>query len=351
MFKRLSSVSVAFVFTLSLIMVNFASILPSYANTVVGSYTELVEAINRRETQITLRNDIEIPQTITILPQFADNITITGNGNSLISGSNLTDMFMVSGQNKTLNFIDMTFDGRENGRFLHVSDSATVNIRNSTIKNGVSWKENVSDPATGYSDGGAIYIVSNANLDVDNSTFLNNKSVRPINVAPTRTDMNGHGGAIYGFRAGRIAITNSTVENNVSGVTSGGGFAYLEEVAHTVVTSNTFTGNHTNAVVSNNNQGGIFHVNGGDFSSSRNTYNVASTFNTGGALYLANITGSKKATSENDTFKMDNLGDGYGISGGAILSSNTNLTVTGGTFTVTGNSKVTHAGGIVDIPL
>ena len=58
----------------------------------------------------------------------------------------------------------------------------------------------------------------------------------------------------------------------------------------------------------------------------------------------------RHATGEiyNTKFNIDNLGDSYGISGGGIVSSDSNLKVNSSTFTAT-NSKLTFAGGFIDI--
>lgn len=126
-----------------------------------------------------------------------------------------------------------------------------------------------------------------------------------------------------------------------------GGAIYITNSQDVQIHGNTFTGNHTAQTNVGGYQGGAIKVRSTtNYAGSDNIFNVASTFNTGGAIKFEGV---EKATINNDTYTMASLGGAYGVSGGAIASEGTNLTVDSSTFTVSGNSKLTYAGGVFTI--
>ncbi|QPK94294.1 hypothetical protein HCQ94_00850 [Actinomyces sp. zg-332] len=331
----------------SLILLGIPNVNVSYATTDVSTEAQLRAALSGGETNINITSNFQVTSPIEVSFTSAREVTISSTSGNTITSGDVDSMFRLSGSNTTLKFDNINLDGNNNGRLLRLTDGAKLDFRNGKISNGISWKNGVSDPNSGNSDGGAIYAGVDSTVKFHNTTFENNRGILP-NPKP-RDGMNGHGGAIYAYHTKLVEIVDSVATNNVSGILSGGGFAYIENSENVTVSGSTFTGNHNNQVTANSNQGGVFHIVNSNFTSSNNTYNVAATFNTGGALYLSGISGNKKATSTNDVYKMENLGDAYGISGGSILSAHSNLEIDNGTFTVSGNSKVIHAGGVIDV--
>ena len=111
------------------------------------------------------------------------------------------------------------------------------------------------------------------------------------------------------------------------------------------ISDSIFSGNHTFAIKDEANEGGaVFVDNGTKLEVSNSTFNIAKSFNTGGAVAMRHATGE----INNTKFNIDNLGDSYGISGGGIVSNDSSLKVNSSTFTAT-NSKLTFAGGFIDI--
>ena len=306
------------------------------AATTVSNETDLKNAINNNQ-DVVIGSSFTITSTINIPSSYSG--TIDGQGNTLTLGNNVFEMFNISGGSPK--FTNLNLDGATHGRLIRII-GGTLSYTGGSLKNGRSWVEGVSQ-SSDYSDGGAVYIAK-AKATFTGTTFDSNIGVRPNNPQP-RPDMNGHGGAIYA-NGSEVTIENSTVSNNVSGLNSGGGFLFSDNCT-IVANGNTFSNNHAHAVSSTYvNQGGVFYLNNSStLNSNTNIYNIGATFNTGGAIY----TYASTVTSTSDKFNANNLGDGYGISGGAICSLNSTLTVNSGEFKVTGNSKVIYAGGMIDI--
>ena len=313
----------------------FALIINVSAATIVLNEVDLQNAINNNQ-DVLIGGNFTITSTINIPSSY--NGTIDGQGNILTLGDNVFEMFNISEGNPKFN--NLNLDAKGHGRLIRIT-GGTLSYTGGSLRNGRSWVDNLSQ-SHDYSDGGAVYI-ARAKATFTGTTFDSNIGVRPSN--PPRPDMNGHGGAIYA-NSSEVIIENSTVSNNVSGLHSGGGFLFSD--SSTIIASgNTFSNNHAHTTSDKFvNQGGVFFLNNpSTLNSSANTYNIGATFNTGGAIYTYGST----VTSTNDKFNANNLGDGYGISGGAICSLDSTLTVSSGEFKATGTSKVIHSGGMIDV--
>ena len=311
----------------------------------VTNETELQAQLNANNSNIILSNDITVTTPIHVPENYTG--TIHGNGYKLTLNADVIDG-MVQSKNANLTLDSITLDGQGKGRLIRVA-GGKLTVKDSTFENGVSYNSN-----TGYTGGdihgGAIYALSTADIDIQDSVFQNNSAVPRVGAGTDFTS--AHGGAIYAAHAGTIKIRTTKFENNkVVGVNDtlgngGAGGAITADFTTSVeISDSTFTGNHTGHISEAGNQGGAVRVDNTVFKSTNNTYNVARTFNTGGAIYAHAAT----VTIEGDTFKLDGLGDGFGISGGAIVSSNSNTTINNSTFTGTGDSKVIHSGGLIDV--
>ena len=311
----------------------------------VTNETELQAQLNANNSNIILSNDITVTTPIHVPENYTG--TIHGNGYKLTLNADVIDG-MVQSKNANLTLDSITLDGQGKGRLIRVA-GGKLTVKDSTFENGVSYNSN-----TGYTGGdihgGAIYALSTADVDIQDSVFQNNSAVPRVGAGTDFTS--AHGGAIYAAHAGTIKIRATKFENNkVVGVndtlrSGGAGGAITADYTTSVeISDSTFTGNHTGHISESGNQGGAVRVDHTIFKSTNNTYNVARTFNTGGAIYAQAAT----VTIEGDTFKLDGLGDGFGISGGAIVSANSDTTINNSTFTGTGDSKVIHSGGLIDV--
>ena len=311
----------------------------------VTNETELQAQLNANNSNIILSNDITVTTSIHVPENYTG--TIHGNGYKLTLNADVIDG-MVQSKNANLTLDSITLDGQGKGRLIRVA-GGKLTVKDSTFENGVSYNSN-----TGYTGGdihgGAIYALSTADVDIQDSVFQNNSAVPRVGAGTDFTS--AHGGAIYAAHAGTIKIRTTKFENNkVVGVNDtlgngGAGGAITADYTTSVeISDSTFTGNHTGHISEAGNQGGAVRVDHTIFKSTNNTYNVARTFNTGGAIYAQAAT----VTIEGDTFKLDGLGDGFGISGGAIVSANSDTTINNSTFTGTGDSKVIHSGGLIDV--
>lgn len=310
----------------------------------VTNETELQAQLNADNSDIVLSNDIIVTTPIHVPENYTG--TIHGNGYKLTLNADVS-VGMVQIKNANLTIDSITLDGQGKGRLIRI-EGGKLTIKDSTFENGVSYNSN-SGYTGGDIHGGAIYAFT-TDIDIQDSVFQNNSAVPRVGAG---TDFNSaDGGAIYAAHAGTIMIRSTKFENNkVVGVNDtlkngGGGGAITADYTTSVEISNsTFTGNHTGHISEAGNQGGAIRVAHTIFKSTNNTYNIARTFNTGGAIYAHMVT----VTIEGDTYKIDNLGDGFGISGGAIVSENSDTTINNSTFTGTGDSKVIHSGGLIDV--
>ena len=295
----------------------------------VSTQQELQDKINNNEQNIILSANIDITKTITIPNTFTGKIH--GNGFTLKLVTQNINMFLIKGS--TVTFDSVVLDGAGIGRPIDIAEGANVTVTKSTIKNGHTGNQ---------SNGGGIYVIG-SKLKLDNTTIQDSKAVKK---AGSADDVRPNGGAIYAI-ASEVTVENkSEILNNtlVDGNGNGGGI-HATGKSKVKISDSTFSGNHTFAIVDEANEGGAVFVNdGGTLEVSDSTFNVAKGFNTGGAIGIRHV----KAEIKNSKFDINNLGDAYGISGGAIMSGESDLKVDGSTFTAA-NSKITFSGGFINI--
>ena len=295
----------------------------------VSTQQELQDKINNNEQNIILSANIDITKTITIPNTFTGKIH--GNGFTLKLVTQNINMFLIKGS--TVTFDSIVLDGAGIGRPIDIAEGANVTVTKSTIKNGHTGNQ---------SNGGGIYVIG-SKLKLDNTTIQDSKAVKK---AGSAEDVRPNGGAIYAI-ASEVTVENkSEILNNtlVDGNGNGGGI-HATGKSKVKISDSTFSGNHTFAIVDEANEGGAVFVNdGGTLEVSDSTFNVAKGFNTGGAIGIRHA----KAEIKNSKFDINNLGDAYGISGGAIMSGESDLKVDGSTFTAA-NSKITFSGGFINI--
>ena len=295
----------------------------------VSTQQELQDKINNNEQNIILSANIDITKTITIPNTFTGKIH--GNGFTLKLVTQNINMFLIKGS--TVTFDSVVLDGAGIGRPIDIAEGANVTVTKSTIKNGHTGNQ---------SNGGGIYVIG-SKLKLDNTTIQDSKAVKK---AGSAEDVRPNGGAIYAI-ASEVTVENkSEILNNtlVDGNGNGGGI-HATGKSKVKISDSTFTGNHTFKITDLANEGGAVFVNEGTtLEVSDSTFNVAKGFNTGGAIAMRHA----KAEIKNSKFDINNLGDAYGISGGAIMSGDSDLKVDGSTFTAA-NSKVTFSGGFINI--
>ena len=295
----------------------------------VSTQQELQDKINNNEQNIILSANIDITKTITIPNTFTGKIH--GNGFTLKLVTQNINMFLIKGS--TVTFDSVILDGAGIGRPIDIAEGANVTVTKSTIKNGHTGNQ---------SNGGGIYVIG-SKLKLDNTTIQDSKAVKK---AGSAEDVRPNGGAIYAIASEVIVENKSEILNNtlVDGNGNGGGI-HATGKSKVKISDSTFTGNHTANIIDEANEGGAVFVNdGGTLEVSDSTFNVAKGFNTGGAIGIRHV----KAEIKNSKFDINNLGDAYGISGGAIMSGESDLKVDGSTFTAA-NSKITFSGGFINI--
>lgn len=295
----------------------------------VSTEQELKDKINNNAQDIVLSKNIDITSTINIPKSFTGKIH--GNGFTLKLVTQNINMFSINGS--TMMFDSIVLDGNDIGRPLNISGDADVILKKSTIQKG----------NTGNSSHGGGVFVRDSKLKLDNTAIQDSKAVKKPD---TDKDVRPNGGAIYAYNAEVTLENKSEILNNTlnDGHGNGGGI-HATKNSMVKISDSIFSGNHTFAIKDEANEGGaVFVDNGTKLEVSNSTFNIAKSFNTGGAVAMRHATGE----INNTKFNIDNLGDSYGISGGGIVSSDSNLKVNSSTFTAT-NSKLTFAGGFIDI--
>ena len=295
----------------------------------VSSEQELQDKINNNAQDIVLSANIDITKTIIIPNTFTGKIH--GNGFTLKLVTQNINMFQIEGS--TVTFDSIVLDGNDIGRPLDIGRQANVTLTKSTIQKGNTGNLN---------NGGAVYI-GGSKLKLDNTTIKDSKAVKR---AGTTDDIRPNGGAIYAYGS-EITLENKSeiLNNTLEGGDGNGGGIYATSDSKVKISDSTFTGNHTFKITDLANEGGAVFVNEGTtLEVSGSTFNVAKGFNTGGAIAMRHA----KAEIKNSKFDINNLGDAYGISGGAIMSGESDLKIDGSTFTAA-NSKVAFSGGFINI--
>lgn len=380
---KVKKISKVFIMTLALVLVMGAGFFATSkaATRSVSSVADLKSAIAAGD-DINITSSFTIDEVISVPSSYTGNIE--GNGNTLSAG-NIPDMFMVDGANIT--FKNIILDGAQKSRLIKsYNKDSQVRMMNSTIQNGASGVI----PAYNYSAQGASVYLRGGVFTLDNSTIkdslastLTKKTGASLEdalwtVYSSKTENAGHlktgpeyrayidkiagesdtpqGGAIYAdinSNKGAIVniINNSKVINNSFDTSQGnpyadGGAIYAAGNGTIINVDNSeFKGNHC-MTASPNNTGGAIYARAGALVKSNNAdFHTGNGFNTGGSIRLFEARGE----IENTRFHVKGLPDGCGISGGAICSEGSTLLVNNSQFEADGASKVTFAGGFIDI--
>ncbi len=360
----------------ALISFSFGAITaPAYAAAAVGTEVALRAAINAGQSvnlsaDITLSAEIEIPGTA--------DVTIDGQGHTITAGQPVAlpggdDHYNIfrthGGQVKLAN---ITLDAAEKRRGLWLDSGSVATLDNVTIKNGTT-------AGARNFEGGAIYVLDSTLNVTNNSVIENNSSIwsqatYDIRVAeetkknpafgnlPSETQSEQisqmpNGGAIYATGAqSKITINDSVLRNNqakdCSTVANGrgnggnGGAIYMDGSATLAVRGASFVDNHVARVATGSYQGGAIYAGYGTTATIADTkVNVGQPFNTGGFLRAYDAT----VHVDNSDFAFEGRKDSYGISGGAFASENSILKINNSRFVSSAQSKVTFAGGFIDI--
>ncbi|MBF0776996.1 MULTISPECIES: Cna B-type domain-containing protein, partial [unclassified Streptococcus] len=340
----------------------------THADTVVATEAELLAALSGGETEVKLSADLTITNPIVISNKQVRFGSADGTSKILTNGSGLQTLFSISNA-ASVSASNLIFDGDNQGRIFMVENGAKLTLTDVTIKNGTTQPfapqmENGIDKQR-Y-QGGAIY-VANASVTAINTHFINNttKSDTPVDAQAGSP----HGGAVYITDHSNLLVRGGSFKHNLSGKKSsdlgahGEGGAIKSE-SSTVVIEPTPEGTRTQFL--NNNtyitspegglQGGSIEatdstltITNADFifDGAETTYPYRGGFSTGGFIKLEHSTGS----IDNTTFKFHQLADGFGISGGAIASQNSDLEIRTSNFDAStgGAAKVIEAGGFITV--
>lgn len=334
------------IFTLVLLLLP-ALIFKSYAAAPVdvSNQEQLKQAIATNQN-VNIIQSFDINEEIIIPATYTGNIT--GNNNEIRLSNVVENMFLINGA--TVEFRNITLNAQKNGRIIRTS-GATVSFLESKLKNGTTQhftsKEQNGIDKQNY-QGGALFIDDVSTINSTDTVFESNvtKSDVPSNAATA------DGGAIYAGSRSTINIIGGKFLNNISGgPTALGGAICIEGGAHLNINKETdkqkdktiFEGNH-NIATSSKNHGGNIQVKNATANIYATTFNIAAMFDIGGGIHVH----SSEVEIKNSAFIINNLGDGYGISGGAIASLASTLNIDSINFEATGNSKVIHAGGFID---
>ena len=323
----------------------------AFADTSVSTEAQLRAALNdpaQATGTITLGSDISVSSSITIPASFQGNIdgaghSITASSTNPLSGGVLGDdakgMLIASGGSR-ISFRNVTLNGSDAWRTLWMVSGSTVTMEDATVTNGYA-------PTADLNDGGGIMVFadnSDTSLTLTRVTMKNSQAFGRTDETKT-----GNGGAIAGRGQAIVTITDGTFTGNKTGGAGGGGaIAMTTGPAKLTVHHSSFDGNViVGGTKKSTRQGGAIFQNGGTLTVDQNsTFTISKGFNTGGAIYLSGAT----ANIDSATFTMNDLGDGTGISGGAVLSGNSNTTITNSTFSTVGQStKLIFAGGFIDV--
>ncbi len=224
---------------------------------------------------ITSIGGLQITDDLTINGLGADELTISGNDESVI--------FDVNDENSNNN-INVAINGLTIANGVAADGAAFENFENLTINNST-----ISDNNAG--EGGGIKNNETGNLTINNSTISGNSAD------------GGGGGGVFNDR-GTVKISNSTLSGN----TASGGAAIFNDGGVLEISSSTITGNSASSV-----GGGIFSSSGsttvedtivagnnddvaGDFTS--NGYNLIGD-DTGSSGFTNGVNGDKVGTSDN----------------------------------------------------
>ena len=312
---------------------------PVFAATEVSDFTGLKAAVERGDSSITITGDITVTETLEI----KNNVTISGDktltaGNLITSDPNSGNIFYVN-KGKTLKLDGVTLDGDNKARLIY-SNGGKIELNKATLQKGYPGENAKTNP------GGGVFL-RGGSLMAQDTIFKNNTPGTNTSLAKGIGDKNG--GAIYsGSTEADITITGGSFEGNEVKA-YGHGAAIYQENGPLNVTGTHFSGNSGHYASDNEGtQGACIHTRDKVKATISNVdVKVARGFNTGGFL---RSWGSTVKVSDS-TFTIDRLGDNYGISGGVFCFEGGTSEVKESTFINQGepNSKVSHAGGFIDI--
>ncbi len=317
------------------------------ANKTVNNFADLKDAIADAENGdvITVASNITLDKTLAIENK---NITIKGSGK--ISADNAlttvetrkNTLFVINNSTVKFNGLDenqkLTLDGDLKNRIIY-SENSTIELTNAVVTKGYPGDNSNINP------GGGVFL-RGGSLTATNTDFIGNTPGTNDDKSLPEGDRDLNGGAIYtGKESADITITGgSFVDNDVKAY--GHGAAIYQENGTLNVSGTSFKNNKGHTEGGNaGTQGACIHTREGVTATiTKVTAEIANGFNTGG--FLRSL--GSDVTVTNSEFKIENLGDGYGYSGGALCFQNGTSEVKGSTFTCNG-SKLYHAGGFIDI--
>ncbi|MBF0777666.1 Cna B-type domain-containing protein, partial [Streptococcus cuniculi] len=340
----------------------------AYAETVVSTESELRFALANGESVIKLSNDLTLTNQIVIEQKEVTFGSADGTPKKLTSGSGIRNLFYIS-KNATVSVNNLIFDGNNQGRIFMAEDGSELILEDVIIKNGTTQlfePQMVGEINRQRYQGGGIY-ATNSSVKAINTQFINNTT--KIDTPIDNQTGSPHGGAIYITEHSDLVIKGGSFKHNLSGkrtTNSGahgeGGAIKSEDSTVTIEpasdgTRTQFLNNNTYTVSAGGGfQGGAIEVTNSTltikqadfiFDGADTAFPYRGGFSTGGFIKFEGSTG----TVENATFKFNQLVDGFGISGGAIASENSQLVIRDSQFDAStgGTAKVIEAGGFIAI--
>lgn len=316
-------------------------------NKTVSDFTGLKDAIAQAENgdTITVNRDIAMTETLVINGK---DITITGSSKiSADSQVSVTDpaanpnvkntLFAIKDSNVT--FEGLTLSGSDKNRVIY-SEGSEITLTDAKVINGCPGNNSNINP------GGGIFL-RGGSLTATNTDFIGNTPGTNLDKTLPEGDRDKNGGAIYvGSEDTDITINGgSFVGNKVEAY--GHGAAIYQNAGELTIDRTSFSDNSGHYASDNaGTQGACIHTRDGVTADiSKVDVKVARNFNTGGFLRSYGST----VTVSDSTFTIDSLGDNFGISGGVFCFQGGTSSVKDSTFECKGNSKVSYAGGFIDI--
>ena len=335
--KISKAIFIALIFMMSIIIGNENV----FAATTVSNFQQLKAAITDASDgdTITVSSDINLTETLVIKNK---NITLSGTGkisadNALKTVDDRQNTLFVIKDSK-VTFDGLTLDGASKNRVIY-SENSNITLTSTKIINGCPGNDSNINP------GGGIFL-QGGSLTATDTTFSNNKPGSTQGLKDGQGDKNG--GAIYvGSTSADITINAGSFENNKVEVL-GHGAAIYQNAGKLNIKGTKFKGNSGHYASDNEGtQGACIHTRENVVAEISDVeVEIAAGFNTGGFLRSY---GSKIQVSGKSKFSINNLGDNYGVSGGVFCFEGGTSSVVGATFECKGNSKVSFAGGFIDI--
>lgn len=318
-----------------------------FAENPVSNFTELKDAIASASNgdTITVNGNISLTDTISINGK---DITISGSGTISAASSLKTvadrqnTLFYIKDSKITFN--GLTLDGAKKNRVIY-SEGSELTLTGAKVINGCPGDNSNINPGGGVFLSGGSLTATNTDF-IGNTPGTNNKLLEgdgdknggAIYVGSDSTDITieggsfvgntvpafGHGAAIY-QNAGKLNINTDTTKNNKTTFTENTGHKSLGDAG-------------TQGVCIHTREQVTADIN-------KVTATVVPGFNTGG--FLRSLGGTLSIKNSNFTI-ASNKGE-IGIAGGVISSQNSNLTIEKSKFKAGDGSRVSEAGGLIEI--